>query len=230
MKNLIFTLLVILTTFFELNAKNNILVANPRSQSINLNVSKIDSIKKVAIDAYKSQKEFEYDSLKLSKLTGQQIFELDKLKHTPQFSGYRQNNLHEFAPVFLFLLLFAAFVFVIKTFSQRKKESQIFSLYERAIVAGKELPENLFASTLEMPKKSVNYLLNGLIWLGVGIGTTIGLYVTTTWFYDIDQTLKQRPDSPWPFGLVPVFVGIAYLITYFVEKKSKDKEKSEKYE
>ena len=222
MKNLIFTLLFMLTTVFALNAKNNNFAVNTRSRSYNSSLSKIDSIKKVAVDAYKSQKDFEYDSLKLSKLTGQQIFELDKLKHTPINGGYPSTNLYDFVPVFLFLLLFAAFVFIVRSFMQRKKEAQIFNLYERAIVAGKELPENLFASTLETPKKSVNYLLNGLIWLGIGIGTTIGLYETTTWYYDVNQALKQRPDSPWAFGLIPVFVGIAYLITYFAEKKSKE--------
>lgn len=212
MKKHFLTLLLILITIFALNARTN-------------SLSKNDSIKKVAIDAYKSQKEFEYDSMKLSKLTGQQIFDLDKLKHSSQHPPYRQNYLNQIIPVFLFLLLFAAFVFIVRSFLQRKKESQIFSLYEKAIDAGKELPESLFVTTLETPKKSSNYLLNGLIWLGVGIGTTTGLYVTTSWYYDIDQTVKQSPDSPWPFGLIPVFVGFAYLITYFVEKKAKEKAK-----
>jgi hypothetical protein len=219
MKKLFLTLLVILTTVFALNANTNNFAANAKYRPSNSNLSKIDSIKKEAIDAYKSQKEFEYDSLKLSKLTGQQIYELDRLKHPV----YRQNHLNEMAPFFLFLLLFAAFIFIVRSFLQRKKESQIFSLYEKAIEAGKDLPESLFITSLEVPKKSSNYLLNGLIWLGVGIGTSVGLYVTTSWYYDIDQTIKQRPDSPWPFGLIPIFVGFAYLITYFAEKKAKEK-------
>ena len=56
MKNLIFTLLFMLTTVFALNAKNNNFAVNTRSRSYNSSLSKIDSIKKVAVDAYKSQK------------------------------------------------------------------------------------------------------------------------------------------------------------------------------
>ena len=48
-----------------------------------------------------------------------------------------------------------------------------------------------------------------MIWIGVGLGVSIGgLYL-------------MGANSPWGFGLIPAFVGLAYLISYFVEKRDK---------
>lgn len=90
--------------------------------------------------------------------------------------------------------------------NKRMKELRMIQLYEKALEAGKDLPESFFRRPDEEPK---SHFLKGAIWIGTGLGVSIGaLYL-------------MGEHSPWGFGLIPLFIGIAYMISYFVENKDK---------
>jgi hypothetical protein len=103
-----------------------------------------------------------------------------------------------------FLTAILIVFFVVR--NKRMKELRMIQLYEKALEAGKDLPESFFRRPDEEPK---SHFLKGLIWIGTGLGVSVGaLYL-------------MGEHSPWGFGLIPLFIGIAYLISYFVEKKDK---------
>jgi len=72
-----------------------------------------------------------------------------------------------------------------------------------AIEKGLELPPDSVPQPQPMPPRS-RYLLRGLIWLGVGLAIALG---GRDWL----------GGSDWGLGWIPVAVGAAYLIFYFVE-------------
>lgn len=67
------------------------------------------------------------------------------------------------------------------------------------------LPAEYFEGCGSRPKKHANYLLNGLVWFFIGAGIFIALYV--------------NEDSRASHGVIPLGIGLAYLIYYFVESK-----------
>ena len=75
-----------------------------------------------------------------------------------------------------------------------------------AIEKGLELPPESLPQTEPVAPRS-RYLLRGLIWLGVGLAITFGGH---DWL--------QAPIGG--AGWIPVAVGVAYLIFYFVEGRT----------
>ena len=75
-----------------------------------------------------------------------------------------------------------------------------------AIEKGLELPPESLPQPQQVPPRS-RYLLRGLIWLGVGLAITFGGH---DWL--------QAPIGG--AGWIPVAVGVAYLIFYFVEGRT----------
>ena len=82
-----------------------------------------------------------------------------------------------------------------------------------AIEKGLELPPESLPQTEPVPPRS-RYLLRGLIWLGVGLAITFGGH---DWL--------QAPIGG--AGWIPVAVGVAYLIFYFVEGRTASAPKGE---
>ena len=76
-----------------------------------------------------------------------------------------------------------------------------------AIEKGLELPPDPLPQPEQMPPRS-RYLLRGLIWLGVGLAITFGAH----------GLLTLPPLTG--FGWIPIAVGAAYLIFYFVEGRN----------
>jgi len=91
-----------------------------------------------------------------------------------------------------------------------RKRREIFTLYHQermsALEKGVELPplpEGLLTDGAA-PYHPRRHLLKGLAWLFAGIGVGLGLWATT--------------DYTWAlFSLIPVGIGLAHLIYYFVE-------------
>jgi len=140
-----------------------------------------------------------------SKLSSDQLFELEKIK-----AGVRSEDspLGSVGIVIISTMPFLTAILIVffVMYSKRKKEQQFVSLYEKAIESGRELPADFFRRPQEDEK---SHLLKGMIWFGVGMGITIG------------GLILMGYHSPWAFGLIPALVGIAYGISYFVERKGK---------
>lgn len=90
--------------------------------------------------------------------------------------------------------------------SHRRRVRELDSRHKErmaAIEKGLELPPEPLPQPAPMPPRS-RCLLRGLIWLGVGLAITFG-------------GGGLRPPFLGGVGWIPVAVGVAYLIFYFVE-------------
>jgi hypothetical protein len=116
--------------------------------------------------------------------------------------------------IFPFLIPIVAIVMsllipIVAIISDGKKKRAIYELHHRerlaAIDKGMEvpaLPPELFDGG-QKARGPGNYLLRGLIWSAVGIGILIAL--------------RSHDEDVATLGVIPLLVGIAYLIYYFVE-------------
>jgi Domain of unknown function (DUF6249) len=189
MKKLGFLLLFAFITAFSINA---------------VQMAQTDSVAKSADSS--SVQSSEYNKVLMQKLSPEQLYELEKARALgPDHDEPKLTSvgivLISLAP---FLTAILIVFFIVR--NKRMKELRMIQLYEKALEAGKDLPDSFFRRP-EAEQKS--HLLKGLIWIGSGLGLSIGgLYL-------------MGADSPWGFGLIPAFIGLAYLISYFVEKKGK---------
>ncbi len=94
--------------------------------------------------------------------------------------------------------------FAIRGITSRQRERN--KLIEKAIDNNYTLPEDFFASQ----KNPRTRLQSALVWLAWGIGTM-------GFFYIVDPT-----ETAYAIGLIPLLVGVAKLITYFVEDRKKE--------
>jgi hypothetical protein len=93
-----------------------------------------------------------------------------------------------------------------------RKRKEIFALYHQermaAIEKGVECPpwpDRLLADEAASPSPR-RHLFKGLVWLFIGLAVTVAVYAT----FDLSHAL---------FGLIPIGIGLAHLIYYFVEGK-----------
>mgnify|MGYP003294740799 CR=1 FL=1 len=96
--------------------------------------------------------------------------------------------------------------FIIKGITSRQREHN--KLIEKAIENNYPLPDKFF----DTPKRHKSRLQSSLVWLAWGIGTM-------GFFYIVDPT-----ETAYSIGLIPLLVGVAKLITYFVEDHKKESE------
>lgn len=96
--------------------------------------------------------------------------------------------------------------FIIRGITSRQREHN--KLIEKAIENNYPLPDKFF----DTPKRHKSRLQSSLVWLAWGIGTM-------GFFYIVDPT-----ETAYSIGLIPLLVGVAKLITYFVEDHKKESE------
>ena len=104
-------------------------------------------------------------------------------------------------------------------FLQYRKRKETFALYHQERMAALEkgvdlppLPEFLLSDDSNALKSyhPRRHLLKGLIWLFTGIGLGVALWPTAGFEHSL-------------FSLIPIGVGLAHLIYYFVEGKTEAK-------
>ena len=91
----------------------------------------------------------------------------------------------------IFVAIIALIIYFIK--SNRKRENQKLEVIKKCIETGQPIPEQLINDT----NVKERYRKNGIMWLLIGIGIFI-----------LSGTL----------GILPICVGIAYIVLYFIEK------------
>lgn len=111
------------------------------------------------------------------------------------------------------LIVFLAIVLIVYFSSKSRKEREQIrhDVYLKALAAGQPLPEKFFD---EPQQKQSSNLKRGAIWLGVGLAITIGFIASN----DSDALF---------LGLLPAFIGAAYLLVYFIEDKKNQTKKGD---
>lgn len=102
-------------------------------------------------------------------------------------------------------------VLLIVRFMTKKVQSRN-RIIEKAIENNAQLPEDFFNE----PKKSKTRLQSALVWIAWGIGIALVLFVL--------QPEDAGPKTSYIIGSIPFLVGIAKLITYFVEDRNNNQE------
>ncbi len=103
------------------------------------------------------------------------------------------------------LITFGAIVLIVFFSTKHKKEAEKarYDLYLSSMEAGQPLPVKFF----EIPEKKSSNLKRGAIWLAIGLGIVI-------------FGLLENESSLMGIGAIPAFVGAAYLLVYFIEKRN----------
>lgn len=104
------------------------------------------------------------------------------------------------AVVIPFASLVLVIFFALRAITSRQRERN--KLIEIAIKSNYPLPDNFFSN----PQTSRTRLQSALVWLACGIGTIAFFLV----IFD---------DALYAIGIIPLLIGIAKLITYFVEDR-----------
>jgi len=93
----------------------------------------------------------------------------------------------------------------------RNKRYQLQAdLAAKLIENGQTLPEKFF----DEPKKQRNPLNIGIVCIAVGIGTALFIWLVSGAISGVQ--LIARASS---IGIIPFFIGVAFLIIHFIEKK-----------
>lgn len=140
------------------------------------------------------------DPVKLAILRGYGAKEIQRIANAVAPRSASNNRLLE---ILTMLAPFATIVFIvfIAGFLGLKKRQSNNKLMETAILHGRDIPSDYFINNGgRRPKSRLN---SGLVLIGTGIGLML--------------FLLQCADSFWALGLIPIFIGVANLITYFVE-------------
>jgi hypothetical protein len=135
----------------------------------------------------------------LDRLPPDQIVELLRMK---------QSHPGDIVPIVAMavpIALFAAMVFVVAlVVSMRLKKNRMLHETLRAMIEkGAPIPPELLNPP--NPRRPKSDLRNGLVWIGVGVGLTL-------------MFLAQGHNN-WPVGLIPLLIGVAFLITWKLETK-----------
>lgn len=93
-------------------------------------------------------------------------------------------------------------VLIICFFDSRNK-ALMFGTIDKAIESGTEIPASVLQA-IEKPAKQVSNLTRGLIWCGLGLG----VLVAWSLFRDFSEA---------SLGFIPLFIGIAYLVSARLE-------------
>ena len=166
----------------------------------------VDTLSAPAIDTlenYEQTPEKTREQALLSRLNPEQLFQLEQRRIEQE--QFEDMPLPAWAIVLICIAPFLMVVLIVFFSSKARKEREKarYDLYLKSIEAGQPLPEKIF----ETPERKGSNLQKGAIWLAVGLG----VFIFGT--FKGDNTLMG-------LGAIPAFVGAAFLLVYFIEKKN----------
>jgi hypothetical protein len=150
------------------------------------------------------------DTTSYIKLTQQQYEELVRAKTEKEspinkdktMSKDGDNEINRTAP-FVFIIILVLIIAITK----HRRQSKMQELHMKYLESGKEIPD-------EMNKIFREYrngpLKRAIILITVGLGMMLCLFIIVP---------SDEPNI-WTVGLIPLFVGLGFLIVHFFEKKS----------
>lgn len=176
------------------------------SRQINAKLEQIDNNATSDSNAFINDSSSADSIIKIKAEKENQKAEITIIQHT--------NDGENFSGVFIvFIAIISPFAcavlivfFIIRGITSRQREHN--KLIEKAIENNYPLPDNFF----DTPKRHKSRLQSSLVWLAWGIGTM-------GFFYIVDPT-----ETAYSIGLIPLLVGAAKLITYFIEDRKKERE------
>lgn len=107
-----------------------------------------------------------------------------------------------------FPLIFAAIAIYIKSIKTRKRDQLKADLYLKAIEKGEKIPDNLFKES----EKKDNSLRTAIILISIGVGLSLFMFLVTS----PDPKVQIQATAT---GLIPLFLGLGFLIIHFTQKK-----------
>ena len=108
--------------------------------------------------------------------------------------------------IFVTPFVFVAIITLFKNLDNRKKMQIKADFYLKAMEKGVKLPDDF----LETPKKKHASLKTGILLTIIGLGIILFLFLIA------DPGQEIRTMAP---GLVPLFLGLGFLVVHFVFKK-----------
>jgi hypothetical protein len=113
-------------------------------------------------------------------------------------------------PIIIFIMI--TIIIRIKTDATNKRNQLCAELYVKALEKGQGMPAGLFEMLKgNNQRKQSNPLHNSIICIAVSVGIALFCFLAV----DSGYNLKAAA-----FGIIPFFIGIAYLIIYFIGKKN----------
>ena len=187
-------LLLAFTLWMGANAETK---KNPDTTGTSKTVIGSDSLQKL----YMSDKLSPKEAILLQKLSADQIMKLEE----DRLARDKMNDMpfDKFGLLLICIAPFIMAVLIIYFTSVYKNRESIrkHELYMKALEAGQTIPENYFK---EQEKAKTSNLQKGAIWLAVGLALVISKFATQKDIFIL--------------GIVPAFIGAAFLFVYFIEK------------
>jgi len=112
----------------------------------------------------------------------------------------------------------ATMVILIVWFRNAKKTKRYqiqADLAAKALEKGQPIPADLFVE----PIKKQNPLNTGIICISAGVGVALMCCLMALSLGNIDKDAYHSLMSVTSVGVIPFFVGVGFLIIYFIEKK-----------
>ena len=100
---------------------------------------------------------------------------------------------------------------------KRKRYELQADLYTKALEKGQAIPDGLFA---EPPKPKKRYALNtGIICIAAGIGVSLSFWLVSVFAAQLNAHASAVFMSFMSVGIIPILIGIAFLIIHLIENK-----------
>ena len=146
-------------------------------------------------------------------LTSNQLFELEKMK-LEQERMKNEMMMEEgptdlvaiFVPIAMFLVCFFIVFFVL--YFRRKEREAKYRVIEKSLEHGQTLPEGIFEE--KKIKRQWSSIRTGIILFTLGVG----IFIT---FLLIDEKEASF------LGIIPIFLGLGFLLIGWIESKKKNK-------
>jgi hypothetical protein len=140
----------------------------------------------------------------LSKLSPEQVYNLLEVRLK---NGSRTNLDGILVPMFFFICI--ALVLWLFQFYRGRRSQELHKTIRTMIEKGVEIPNQLLQP--EKPLRSTSgYFQKGVLLVGFGLG--LGLFL---------GMIEDAPKNVWTLAFIPIFVGLALVIIWRVEKRAK---------
>ena len=134
----------------------------------------------------------------------------------------------------IFFIPFIMVIFIVwfKSKDRRKRYELQAELYAKVLEKGQTLPTDLFDETKKgqavsaESQKRCNPLNRGIICIAVGIGVSLFAWLSLGFIFSGKISVNEAAPAA-SLGFIPFFIGVAYVIIHFIEKKNDENEKTQ---